>query len=97
MIRALCIYSEPVLLDQIEQIRQEGLEGRSGATVERPDEAGGRFHPTPILRILGAGCLFAITIGFCLDRTPGMAVAKTLDPDKKIQSGRTIQNKYKVL
>jgi hypothetical protein len=72
-------------LDQIESIREEGLEERSGATVESPDEAGGRFHPT-----LRAGCLFAMTFGFCLDRTPGMAFAKTLDPGKKT-TGRTIQ------
>ena len=30
----------------------------------------------------GPDAFFAISIGFCLDRTPGMAFAKTLDPDK---------------
>ena len=82
-VRANSAQIEPVLLDQIESIRKEGLEARSGATGKRPDEAGGRFHPTPRKRKLGAGCLFASSFGFCLDRTPGMAFAKTLDPDRK--------------
>ena len=68
---------EAVLLDEIAPVHQEGLKKRSGATVERPDAVDGRFHST-----LRAGFLFAITIGFCLDRTPGMAFAKTLDLDK---------------
>ena len=46
------------------------------------------FIQLPFLVYLGTGCISAGAFGFCLDRIPGMAFAKTLDPDGNT-TGRT--------
>jgi hypothetical protein len=69
---------EPVLLDQIELTARKGSKSVAGLRAGDLTQRAADF-----IQPFGAGCLFASSFGFCLDRTPGMAFAKTLDPDRK--------------